>query len=268
MSAFSALMQTVTAEGEGQFKASITDSWLQGRTAFGGLSTALVTAAMRQQVASERRLRALSVSFVGPAPAGDHQVLLRPLREGGSVTHIQGELQCDSEVATMVTAAYGKDRASAIVTPSAPRPANITSPEDSESMPYIEGITPAFTQHFDMRLASGSLPFSGADSADFAMWLAYKDATVMDENAMIGLADAPPMPGLNQVKGLGVGSSLSWYLEFPELSADAQHSEGLWYLDYRCQAGSKGYFSNYATIYAPNGEAAMFSRQVATVFEK
>ena len=268
MSAFSTLMQTVLADGEGQYQAAITDSWLQGRTAFGGLSTALVTAAMRQQVAADRRLRALSVSFVGPAPAGQHRVILRPLREGGSVTHIQGELQCDGEVATLVAAAYGKDRASELVTAAARRPDNIRAAEHCESMPYVEGMTPAFTQHFDMRLASGALPFSGADSADFAMWLAYKDATTMDENAMVGLADAPPMPGLNQVKGLGVGSSLSWYLEFPELSADAQHADGLWYLDYRCQAGSMGYFSNYATIYAPNGEAAMFSRQVATVFEK
>lgn len=266
MSAFEQLMASVRGNA-GRYSASIDDSWLQGRTAFGGLSSALVTQAMRQEVAADRRLRALSVSFVGPAPVGEHQVALRQLRSGGSVTHMQGDLLCSGEVATAVSAAYGKDRQSSIVVEGPSLPEGITSPEQGLTLPFVEGLTPAFTQHFDMVLASGHLPLSGGDSADFSMWLRFREATAMTESALIALADAPPMPGLNMISPPGVGSSLSWYLEFPEALA-AEPGEGWWYLDYRSQAGSHGYFSNYATIWSPAGRAVMFSRQVATVFEK
>ncbi len=269
MSALTDLLATVQATADpGRYTARIDDSWLQGRTAFGGLSTALIAHAMRQQVPGDRRLRALSVSFVGPAPAGEHQLQLRSLRDGGSVSHLQGELLCHGDVATAVNAAYGKDRISKIVVDGPPRPSDIKAPADCMSLPFVEGLTPAFTQHFDMLLASGDLPLSGGDSPDFAMWLRFADATEMTESALIALADAPPMPGLNMITPPGVGSSLSWYLEFPGPVAPGEDREGWWYFDYRSQAGSNGYFSNTATVWAPSGKAVMFSRQVATVFEK
>ncbi len=269
MSAFTDLLASVQSSvAPGRYNATISESWLQGRTAFGGLSSALVAQAMRQQVAPERRLRALSVSFVGPAPAGHHQLQLRSLRDGGSVSHMQGELVCNGDVAVAVNAAYGKDRISRIAVDSPPRPAAIKAPQDCLKLPSVEGLTPAFTQHFEMLLADGHLPLSGGDHPDFAMWLRFAEPTPMTESALIALADAPPMPGLNMIQPPGVGSSLSWYLEFPEAVDAAEAIDGWWYLDYRSQAGSHGYFSNHATIWTPSGKAAMFSRQVATVFEK
>lgn len=269
MSAFQELIASVTPEQDLNYRASVEASWLQGRTAFGGVSTALVLAAMRQQVPADRQLRALSVSFVGPSPAGDHQVALRELRSGGSVTHMQGELICDGEVATSVSAAFGKSRDSAI-TLDGPQVEPAQNPDQGIRMPYIEGLTPTFTQHFDMQLVAGALPFSGADNGDFAMWLRFKDATPIDECSLVALADAPPMPGLNMIKPPGIGSSLSWYLEFPLTIDDMRDvdPEGWWYYDYRCQAASNGYYNNYATVWTPDGRPALFSRQVAVVFEK
>ncbi|MGP9496434.1 acyl-CoA thioesterase domain-containing protein, partial [Pseudoalteromonas sp. AOP7-A1-14] len=41
-------------------------NWCQGRTAFGGLSAALLYQAVRQQVDQSRRLLSISTNFVGP----------------------------------------------------------------------------------------------------------------------------------------------------------------------------------------------------------
>ncbi|MBQ0796281.1 thioesterase family protein [Zhongshania sp.] len=267
MKDFKTLLSGVRAtQNNNEYTVDIEETWLQGRTAFGGLSAALIVKAMLNQLPSDRRLRSLAVMFVGPVSAGEHRIVLRELRAGGSVTHIQGEIICNGEVGATVSAAFGKDRPSSTSLASPVMP-QVAQPETFDAFPFIEGITPTFTQHFDMRLCSGSLPFSQADFADFTMWLRFKETGDLDLPALIAIADVPPMPGLNMIKLPGAGSSLSWYLEFPNQSVNNQMSDW-WFYDYRSQAAGNGYFNNYATIWDSNGQAVMFSRQVATVFEK
>ena len=59
MSDFQTLMSSVASTTDkNRYSVNVYDTWLQGRTAFGGLSAALVVAAMNKQVAADRRLRA------------------------------------------------------------------------------------------------------------------------------------------------------------------------------------------------------------------
>ena len=265
--AFKSLLASVKPLAEpSEYAARIDASWLQGRTTFGGLSTALVYQAMQGEVAAERRLRTLSVSFVGPAPAGEHRITTRLLREGGSVTHMQGELLCDGAVAASVLAAFGKARQTSVRVDGPPRPQQ-PAPEALQPLPFIEGVTPEFTRHFDMRFSYGEPPFSRAPSADFGMWLRFREAQAIGLAELIALGDVPPMPGLNMIKAPGIGSSLSWYLEFPADLPEVA-SEDFLYYDYRCQAAGDGYFNNAATLWAADGRPLMFARQIATVFER
>lgn len=265
MQTFAEILDSLTAIDDDHFTVSYDDSWLQGRTAFGGLSAGLVVAAMDRVTPSDRSLRALSVSFVGPAAPGKHTIRLRRLREGGSVSHIQGELVCDGEVATSVSAAFGSGRTSSY-SQSAPTRPDCKKPEACERLPFIQGLTPDFTQHFDMRLTHGALPGAKAESADYGMWLRFVEPTPTSVASAVALADVPAMPGLNVVQAMKAGSSLSWYLEFP---GDIQSTDmnDWWYYDYRCQSAADGYFNNVATIWDPSGRPLMFSRQVAVIFE-
>lgn len=265
MQTFPDILESLTDIDDDHFHVTYDDSWLQGRTAFGGLTAALVVAAMNRTVPADRVLRALSVSFVGPASPGQHTVRLRRLREGGSVSHLQGELVCDGDVATSVSAAFGRSRDSSFALTAPTRPA-VKAPDDCEAFPYIEGLTPAFTQHFEMRFSYGAMPGAQAESADYGVWLRFREPTPGSVLSLIALGDVPPMPGFNTVKAVKSGSSLSWYLEFPGDIANAAMDEW-WYYDYRCQAAGGGYFHNYATIWNPSGEVAMISRQVAVVYE-
>ncbi len=266
MTDFATIINAITKEND-YFNVDIPDTWLQGRTAFGGLSAACVVAAMQKYVDPTRLLRSMSVSFVAPVPAGQHQIQFRPLREGGSVSHLQGELLCDGQVATSVNAAFGKDLRSSLHKAGPSRPDNIRPPEECELTPYIPELTPTFTQNFDMRIHHGALPMTGADDADYGVWLRFREPTPITLSSLIALADMPPLPGMNRVTPPSAGSSLTWYLEFPE---EATHTDptGWWYFDYRCQASGNGYFNNYGTIWSPDGRPAMFTRQVAMVFEK
>ncbi len=266
-SAFESMLATVRPTlTAGEYRVAIDESWLQGRTAFGGLSTALVVKAMQQQVDADRPLRTLSVSFVGPAPAGQHRIVTRVLREGGSVSHMQGELLCDGEVAVTLNAAFGKARDAKVAIPGPALP-SVKAPDDCERFPYIKGVTPEFTRHFDMRLTYGALPFSNADNADFGMWLRFREAQLLSLSHLIALGDVPPLPGMNMITLPGIASSLSWYLEFPaEIPTVA--AEEFVYHDYRCQTAGDGYYNNIANVWTQSGQPLMFGRQVATVFQR
>ncbi|MFT5575446.1 MAG: acyl-CoA thioesterase [Bermanella sp.] len=266
-SAFNTLLSTVQATPtRGEYRLEINESWLQGRTAFGGLSTSLIFEAMQQQVDNDRHLRTLSVSFVGPVPAGEHRVNTRKLREGGSVSHLQGELLCDGEVAVNVNAAFGKARSSKVTVPGPTLPP-AKAPEHCPRFPYVDGVTPEFNKHFDMRLAHGALPYSGASSPDFGMWVKFSGTQSLSLSHLIALGDVPPMPGLNMIKPPGIGSSLSWYLEFPADMPSLAADEFVYY-DYRCQSAGDGYYNNISTLWTQSGKPLMFGRQVATVFER
>ena len=131
------------------YTAEITEDWLQGRSGFGGLMGALAVAALRREVGEQRPLRALMTAFVGPAGAGPVSIQCKPLRSGKSVTWAQVDIAQDDAICTTVTACLGGDRDSAIsVAPGRRPPAPV--PEDCRAFPFLPGITPNFTQHFEL----------------------------------------------------------------------------------------------------------------------
>jgi acyl-CoA thioesterase len=269
MSKFATLLKTIEASNQpGCFRVSIDDSWIQGRTTFGGLTAALIVAAIQQQVPNDRVLRTLSVSFIGPVPMGTHEIRIRALREGGSVSHYHGEMICDGEVSASLSAAFGKGRDFRLQV-SGPEIPQVPAHGDLREMRHNPNA-PGFLQNFDLRGVSGSPPFSNAAEADFSLWLNFLEDTPNSLPALVALADVPPIPGMNMMRPPGAGSSLSWYLEFPNPSAqlDGEENTAWMYYDYRCQSAADGYFHNQATIWSEDGTPILYSRQVATLFEK
>lgn len=250
---------------ETHFTCAVDTSWLQGRTAFGGLSAALLTKALSEGLPTDRRLRSLSVNFIGPTPASGLDLTCRSLRDGGAVSHRYGEIRDGDKVTVNATAAFCRDRPGTLKEPSPERPV-APAPEDCPALPWLEGITPNFTQHFEMRLASGGWPFSQASTSDYGMWIRFREPGPLDIFSLIAIGDVPPIPGLNRLAKPSNGSSLSWYLECPR-ALPPQNRDDWWYVDYRCQGASDGYFHNHALVWAPDGQLVLISRQLATVFE-
>jgi hypothetical protein len=74
MQPFSSIVATPAtpgAEDTALLRASVTDDWLQGRAAFGGLQGALGALAMRAAVGDGPPLRALQMTFVAAIEAGE-----------------------------------------------------------------------------------------------------------------------------------------------------------------------------------------------------
>lgn len=103
--------ELVDAVRKNPLDVTITEDWGQGRASFGGLMVALQYEAMRAQVSSERALRSLAVTFVGPAEPGvPVSFEVEVLREGKAVSQVLGRAVQNGQVVTLVQGSFGGAR--------------------------------------------------------------------------------------------------------------------------------------------------------------
>jgi hypothetical protein len=138
-------------------------------------------------------------------------------------------------------------------------------PQKQVRMPFIPGVTPAFTQHFDVTWLCGDLPFSGSSDPVNVLQIGMRDEGVASEDHVVAIADYIPPIRLSMLKTPGPGSSMTWMLEFLRDRFDDLSLSG-WRVDAEMQAARDGYTSQSVVIWAPNGEPVALSRQSMVVF--
>ena len=154
--AFATLLDKAqTAAGEKHLR--VPDDWMQGRTAYGGLVAAMALKSMRGYVARERKVRSLFFSFVGPLDSGPFFIQTQLLRSGKSVTTIESKLIQNDKICCTALGSFGGDRESMIQIEPIKR-LEMPDPSKALELPYIEGLTPAFTRHFNYRWCSSCSP--------------------------------------------------------------------------------------------------------------
>jgi len=241
--------------------------WGQGRAAYGGLVAALLQTHLQQQQGESRPLRAAHIAFIGPATVGDAIVESRLLRAGKSALQAEVRLlQGDAVIATL-QASFGADRASQLIEPAPARP-EMKGPEACPSLPYIAGLMPEFTQHFDMRWSEGGLPFSGHASANMKGWIRLRDsadAGTIDPALVLALVDAWPPAVVARCNGLANLSTMTWAVGYRPVS-DVFSADGWWAYQADTLSSSDGYAHIRSTLWTPGGEAIAMSQQTVAVF--
>ncbi|MEW5250162.1 acyl-CoA thioesterase [Microbulbifer sp. 2201CG32-9] len=265
----SQFQQLLTQLRSGDNLPEIPAGWQQGRATFGGLVAAMLYERMATQLDSDADLRSLTVSFVAPASPGKVDIHTDVLRRGRSVTQVEGRL-CQGKVVLAALASFGKPRESSISIASPPAPP-MPAPEESQALPYIEGLVPEFTRHFDYRIALGDLPYSNSDSTSFGGWVRFREPCVQTASEPVGvshllaLIDAWPPAVLPMLKELAPASSLTWTLEF--VGPRPRETAGTWwqYLAEVKQAAD-GYSVIQARLWSAGGQLVAFTRQTVAVF--
>ena len=258
---FDELLQLQQPDGDG-WTASVTEDWLQGRSAFGGLQVTFAVKAMRALVAGHP-LRVLQVTFLAPVPPGQIRVQAKLLRAGKSATHVEARLYDGEQTLCVVIGIFGATRESAVKI--RPEQTAVVAPDKPLTLPLIPGITPAFLQHFDMRWLRGKLPFSGAARAEAVIEVGFKQAGSMSELHLPSLADSIPPLAITMLKKPTPASSMTWMLEFLADRYEHLPLQG-WRFDAEVLSAGDGYTSQTAMIWAPDGSPAMLSRQNMVVF--
>ncbi len=258
---FSALLDAMT-DRAGVWTAAVDDTWLQGRSVFGGLQAAIAVKAMRALVAPDVPLRTLQVTFAAPIPAGEVMARASVLRQGKSATQVEARLGRGSESQCVALGVFGASRASSVrVLPKAPPPPAGKPIE----FHFVAGVTPNFTRYLPMRWLAGTPPFTNNPSTRAVIEVNMQDPGPFSEAHLLAVADAPPPVTLSMLGKPALGSSMTWTMEFLAQDLDRQPLTG-WRLDVDVVAARDGYTSQSVMVWTPSGELGAISRQSMVVF--
>lgn len=240
--------------------------WCQGRTAFGGLSAAMLYRAMKNKITDDREIRSLSTNFVGPLLANTpFNIEVETLREGKSATQFVAKAIQRGQVAVIATACFAKDRASKVsILPTITT--TLPSPDAEQIMPFQEGVTPAFFQHMAINVTQGAEPFSSSNTHQLAGWIKLKTTpTHFSKEHIIALTDAWPPTALQMYTQVAPASSMSWYLEFlPHQPLNREQWLGFEAFSHH---SAHGYCVEEANLFAQSGELIALSRQTVALFD-
>lgn len=247
-----------------EYHSSFTETWTQGRSAFGGLSTALAVCGARRLLPSSQPARSLMVSFIGPIPAGKVTVVPRIQRQGKNVTQLSAELHAGQELCLQVMAVFGNARESLTVTPD---PGFTPAPRTDDGASLQNNAGPPFLRYFESCWSGGGIPFSGTRDKSLGIWARHRsDMSEFPVEKLVALADIPPPVILSHYTEPAVpASSLTWSLEFV---MEPEEVDSDWfYLDYQVDHAAHGYTQQSGKLFTENGELCALSRQCMVYFD-
>lgn len=236
MSAFDALLAAGQVR-DGSYHAHVPDSWMQGRTAYGGLSAALALAAVRATQPIAHPLRGAQIGFVGPV-AGDNWTETAMLRQGKSSQFVTATVASDGGVGTHALFHFAAPRGSAISGSDLKMPA-VADPETLPRRPQSKGL-PAFLAHFDVRFAGGEALASGAERGDILAWVRFIEMPAADPAvALLALADALPPAAFTQFTAPAPISTTTWQIQFLETAPVTE--DGWWLIHSQSRYAGDGF---------------------------
>lgn len=262
MTGFSDLLAAMSESG-GTWHLTVSDDWLQGRTAYGGLSAALCAHAARRAVPDLPPLRTAQFAFVGPA-AGPLTMSAQVLRRGKSSVFLRVELVGEAGLATSALFGFAVARPSVIAYQAIAMPA--VKPA-AECPPFFPGDLPivSFQQHFESRIAGGARPVTPGAAPEYLIWFRHRDAAAREGLVpLIALADAPPPAAMVLFPQGAPISTMTWSLDV--LSDAPTTEDGWWLVRSTAEAAHQGYSPQTMTVWNARGEPVISARQNVAIF--
>jgi len=239
-------------------------TWMQGRTTFGGFSSALMLAAVYAQHEGLPPLRSALINFTAPIGSAP-TIRTEVLRQGRNVTIIHVRAEIEGKAAALGTFSFGhpQDSHVAFGLPSQPAP----EPEAAADYfpPGLTRLPIPFLQNFDVKLVEGALPFTGAEKGYLRLWARHKDPQMWNRmEGLICVADLPPPAIYPTLTKPGPNSSMNWI--FNVLSDDIQTRDGWFLLEHQLTAGQDGYSSQVMRVWNTDGDLIVDGMQSVIIF--
>ncbi len=263
LTAFSSMLATLVAVDD-HYAITLPADWLQGRTAYGGLSASLCLQATLLAHPDLPPLRSAQFSFIGPA-SGALRIRPQLLRQGKSAAFIGVDLEGDAGLAVRATLCFGAGR-------DLPHDYSLHAMPDTPALASCPSFftwaqRPNFMAHFEGRLAGGHLPGSGSDHPEMLVWLRHRDtATQADVVSLVALADAlPPISFATFTDAVPI-STMTWSIDL--LTPKIDNPEGWWLIRGEAETIREGYSAQTAVIWHPDGRPVMSARQQVAIFAR
>ncbi|MGI3169542.1 acyl-CoA thioesterase [Pseudooceanicola sp. C21-150M6] len=200
---------------DGRVSGHIPADWMQGRTAFGGITAALALAAVRRSLPDLPVLRSMQVSFLRPITEEvTFDVTL--IRAGRTASFVQVDCISGDALGARCTFVFGGPRESAYTHDYGPAP-ELPGPEDSPEL-IRRSNGPSFFRNFEARLADGAQLGTGSDRPEMVVWTRLADREGLDpELAFICNADnLPPAVMTTFTEGAPI-STVTWGVDIARM---------------------------------------------------
>lgn len=241
---------------DGGFTTHIPPGWLQGRTAYGGLSSALALHAAQDCEPDLPPLRSAQVAFIGPL-AGAVTVTATKLRRGRTAAFIQADIESGAGLGYRATFVFMVGQTSRIdlrgglaidVAPPAADAKLYTGPETF------------FTGNFDF------LDVKVPGEAEWLRWARLRASDGLDPMVeLLAIGDALPPAAFKLLgKDLVPLSSLTWIVNL--LTPTPRTRDGWWLLGAETGHAVDGGSSQTMTVRNADGEAVAQGMQSVAIF--
>jgi acyl-CoA thioesterase len=238
------------------FATAIPANWLQGRTAYGGLSSALALAAAKQVAPDLPPLRSAQVAFIGPL-SGDVRVTATILRRGRNAAFVQADIVSDAGLGFRATFVFMAPLPSAIHLDEGGTAGH--APPAADATLYT-GPADFFTGNFnflDLKDAAGP--------HEWLRWGRLIDRDGLDpEVELMAMGDALPPAAFKLFEKMTPLSSLTWIVNI--LSPRAVTRDGWWLLQAETRTAREGYSSQQMRMWSADGVPVAEGMQGVAIF--
>lgn len=242
----------------GALSIAIPEEWLQGRTSYGGLSTALAYEAARGLADDLPRLRSVTVSFIRPL-AGTVTARAVPVRRGRSTAFVDAEVAGEEGAGLKAGFVFVAERDSPIRHDDNPPPA---LPDPDSAVEAFRKGGPGFAANFEWRHA---WPEPRRGVPDLLFWIRLRDRAGLDPvTELLLVADALPpgaMPLMAEPRPI---SSITWMVNL--LAAHPITTDGWWLLRSTAHHAAGGFSSQHMTMWNRDGLCVAQGMQSVAIF--
>ncbi len=239
---------------EGGWRGAVPENWLQGRTAYGGFSSALALTAAHRVAPDLPPLRSAQIAFVGPL-SGTVTVSAALLRRGRNAAFITAEVTSEAGLGLRATFVFMREiesahRHHAIATPDFARP----SPGDRT---YGGNGPIAFIRNFELLDRR-----EGIGAAEWLRWVRLVEREGLHpEVELIAIADCLPPAALKLIRQPVPLSSMTWQLDLT--TAAPATDDGWWLL--RAETGHLASGSSTQAMAIWNADGMSVAQQIQSV---
>lgn len=239
------------------FTVTLPADWMQGRTAYGGISSAIALHAAQSCEPDLPPLRSAQVSFIGPL-AGDLTVTATKLRRGRNAAFIQSDIVSEAGLGYRATFVFMADQPSKV---DFDRRVPVDRAPPAADAKLYTGPDEFFTGNFNFLDLK-----DGVGEGELLRWARLRVPDALDPMVhVMAVADGLP-PAVMRLFGDGFApvSSLTWIVNL--LTPMPATRDGWWLLSARSSYARNGCSSQDMSIWNADGELIATGMQSVAIF--
>lgn len=242
----------------------VPEDWHQGRTAYGGFSSALCLAAAMRVGGDLPPLRSAQVSMIAPL-FGEVEVRARVVRRGRNATWVAAEITRAGEVGLTASFVFMGPVDSGLHINDRPPPAGLVPVDQARD--FVNERGPMFLRHhFDVRFA---LPRSAEKRPEMCWWVRPREGASEHGGldpmvALLLTADALPPGVMSLLAPATPVSTMHWQVNL--LTPAPATRDGWWLLRSTGDYAERGCSSQRMAIWNADGEPMLAGMQSVALF--